>query len=466
MGLKIKVTGMVATLNYFSFTNADASCQVRVCLEGLGYSVQTCESSHDLTNVKDSDRSTVVLFGPEPHKISKTSRFAQLVDLENMLAVIAGNVDIDRYLLGLCAEFAFWPCCDDELKHRLTRIEQRRQGKTIHTEIPSLERFSRMNLVGESAVFQLMLGRVQRIANSDAPVLLQGETGTGKELIARAIHYLGARQDAAFVPVNCGAIPATLFESEIFGHARGAFTDAKHDQVGLVELANQGTLFLDEIDSLSLQSQVNLLRFLENQEYRSIGSRHFRQADVRIVAAGNRPLKTLVKQGKFREDLFYRLNLFPIDLPSLRHRDDDSVILARYFLGRFTQRYDLSKSSLTPNALAWLRSYHWPGNVRELENAVHRACLLAQGREITASDLIEEVHETSVEDSAGQTITESFADAKQQAVERFERHYLECLMRKAQGNVTLAARYACKERRALGKLLKKYGLSRESFISS
>jgi DNA-binding NtrC family response regulator len=455
---------MVAILNFLTFSDTDASRQVKGCLEGLGYSVQTFERLNWHVDDLLSDQSTVALFGPAPINKDLMSRLAHRLDVENLLAVFAGNADIEQSLLGLSAELAFWPCCNEELRHRLIRIEQRRRGKVVHQETANLERFCSLNLVGNSAAFQLVLRRVQRIANCDASVLLQGETGTGKELIARAIHYLGARQDAAFVPVNCGAIPPALFESEFFGHARGAFTDARQEHTGLVELANQGTLFLDEIDSLGPQGQVSLLRFLQNLEYRPVGGKHFRQADVRIVAAGNRPLKTLVMQGEFREDLFYRLNLFTIDLPSLRHRDDDSVTLAYYFLDRFISRYHLDETLLSQNALAWLRSYHWPGNVRELENAMHRACLLAQGRIITVSDLMEDVVETQAVDTDGQTVTESFAEAKQHAVERFERHYLECLMRKAQGNVTLAARFAGKERRALGKLLKKHGFCRENYI--
>ena len=392
------------------------------------------------------------------------SSVAQRLDAESLLAIFAGGVEIDQSLLCLSAELAFWPCCNDELGHRLKRLQQRRRGETHSSEIPDLGRFRRLNLVGDSVAFHLVLSRVQRIANCDAPVLLQGETGTGKEVIARAIHYLGARQDAAFVPVNCGAIPPTLFESEFFGHARGAFTDARQARVGLVELAHQGTLFLDEVDSLSPQGQVSLLRFLQNQEYRPVGGQNFKQADVRIVAAGNRPLKALVKQGEFREDLFYRLNLFTIDMPSLRHRDDDSVILARHFLDRFKQRYNLGHGGLSPNALAWLRNHHWPGNVRELENTIHRACLLAQGRDITANDLVEELAGAPPEEYTEETVAESFVDAKQHAVESFERRYLESLMRKVRGNVTLAARLAGKERRALGKLLKKHGLCRERFI--
>jgi DNA-binding NtrC family response regulator len=455
---------MIDQVIFLSFGNADASRQVRGCLEGLGYSVQTFRDSDYPPRVPRPDQSTVALFGPEPVDKALLPGLAQSLDVENLLALFAGNIDIDQCLLGLSAELAFWPCCNEELKHRLKRIEQRRRRKTVQHEKPDLERFCRLNLVGDSPAFRFVLNRAQRISNCDAPVLLQGETGTGKELMARAVHYLGARRNAAFVPVNCGSIPSSLFESEFFGHAKGAFTDAMHEHAGLVELAHQGTLFLDEIDSLGLRGQVSLLRFLQNQEYRPVGGKRFRQADVRVVAAGNRSLKTMVKQGEFREDLFYRLNLFTIEMPPLRHRGDDSLTLSNHFVDRYANRYGLEKTALSPNALAWLRSYHWPGNVRELENALHRACLLARGRDITAGDLIEEEGDATLDETAGQSAVESFADAKQHAVDLFERHYLEGLMKRTRGNVTRAARIAGKERRALGKLLKKHGLSREDFI--
>ena len=454
---------MGAELTFLSFDNTDASRQLQGCLEGLGYSVRAFEGVNWLVDTTPSETSTVALFGPEPVKNDVMPRLVKRVDVDHLLAVFAQGVDIDRGLLCLGAELAFWPCCNEELSHRLTRLEQRWRGEPADDDIAQLGSFRQLNLVGDSTAFQHVLSRVQRIANCQAPVLLQGETGTGKEVIARAIHYVGARQNAAFVPVNCGAIPAALFESEFFGHVRGAFTDAKQAQVGLVELAHGGTLFLDEIDSLSPQGQVSLLRFLQNQEYRPVGSRHFKQADVRIVAAGNRPLKASMQAGEFREDLYYRLNLFTIDLPPLRYRDDDSVTLARYFLNRFVRRYSLGQAALSPDALAWLRNYHWPGNVRELENAMHRACFLAQGRDITVSDLIDDQGAAFGEAQREDSLAESFADAKHHAVERFERHYLQSLMEKARGNVSLAARYAGKERRALGKLLKKHGLSKEDF---
>ena len=319
-------------------------------------------------------------------------------------------------------------------------------------------------MIGDSTAFRSVLARVQRISLCDAAVLLQGDTGTGKEVLARAIHYLGTRQDAAFVPVNCGAIPPNLFETEFFGHTRGAFTDAKQAHTGLVELAHHGTLFLDEVDSLSAQGQVSLLRFLQNQEFRPIGAHQFKQVDVRIVAAGNRPLKELVRRGEFREDLFYRLNLFSLQLPPLRLREDDSVTLAHHFLQKFSHRYGLSHLSLSAESLAWLRQYDWPGNVRELENTIHRACLLAQDREITLSDLAGDVLNAPDVSMCGAPMVECFADAKQYAVECFERKYLESLLQKTRGNVSEAARLAGKERRALGKLLKKHSLCREDFF--
>jgi len=229
-----------------------------------------------------------------------------------------------------------------------------------------MQDFRRFNLIGESSAFLRCLALIERIASCDAAVLIQGETGTGKELAARAIHYLGVRCGKPFVPLNCGAIPEGLIESELFGHERGAFTGATHTRAGVIAQAHNGVLFLDEIDMLSTKGQVALLRFLEDMRYRPVGQSREIVSNVRIIAASNRMLANLASAGQFRPDLLYRLNIFHLALPALRDRESDVEMLAEHFVQVFADKYGLKPKTLHRETRLWLRTYHWPGNIREL----------------------------------------------------------------------------------------------------
>ena len=290
---------------------------------------------------------------------------------------------------------------------------------------------------------------MRRFAETTAHVLIQGETGTGKELVARAIHYLGPRRYKPFVAINCGALPDNLVENELFGHARGAFTDARDSQPGVIAEADGGTLFLDEIECLSHKGQVALLRFLQDGHYRPLGGRGMVQADVRVVAASNREFDEMVREGSFRQDLLYRLAIMSVSLPPLRARGNDVLLLVDHFLRRFARSYGRPR----------------PGNIRELENAVHRQFLLADGGNLRLELAPQPDAPMPASTAAG---VEGLADmdmktAKAAVIERFERDYLEQLITATGGNVSAAAQRAGKERRAFGKLLKKYGIERERF---
>ena len=311
-------------------------------------------------------------------------------------------------------------------------------------------------IVGRSPAHAAMLARLRTIAATEAPALIEGETGSGKELAARAIHYGGARRAQPFVPINCGALPETLIESELFGHERGAFTDARQARRGLVAEANGGTLFLDEVDALSPRAQVTLLRFLQDQHYRPLGMTRELCTDVRVIAAANRPLHALVAAGAFRPDLMYRLKILHVVLPPLRERVGDIELLAEHFMGRFSLKYGLAPKSLPVETLHWLRHQPWPGNVRELENWVHREFLMGNGA--TPQGDCELIAEGDDADSGFQR----FQAAKAEAVRQFEQDYLQRALRQTDGNVTRAAQMVGKERRAFGKLLKKHGLGRDS----
>jgi transcriptional regulator with GAF, ATPase, and Fis domain len=273
-------------------------------------------------------------------------------------------------------------------QHAKALAQQQAKVSALESQIFSLREVlhdanGAVELVGTSTAFRQMLQLVERVAPSDATVLLCGETGTGKDLLARTLHARSARREQPLITVNCAALPAGLIESELFGHEKGAFTGAVQRRLGRFEAADSGTLFLDEIGDLPLEAQAKLLRVLEHGAFERLGSTHTRTVNVRVVAATNQPLEQLVTEGKFRADLFYRLNVFPIHLPSLRERPEDIELLAHYFTQKFRVRLKKKVTRIDPPALARLRAYSWPGNVRELEHLIQRAVLLADGEVLT-----------------------------------------------------------------------------------
>jgi DNA-binding NtrC family response regulator len=317
-------------------------------------------------------------------------------------------------------------------------------------------------LVGQSEQFLELLKMLERVARHGcAPVLLRGETGTGKELVARAIHYLGPRHEYPFVPINCGALPESLAENELFGHRTGAFTDAARESIGLVRLAHNGTLFLDEVDSLPARAQVALLRFLQDGSFRPLGSSREERANVRIIAASNSDLEEQVRVGRFRMDLYYRLNVLFLTIPPLRDRHGDVRLLAQHFMRQCANQYKLPARSLHEATADWFDRYAWPGNVRELENLVQREYLLSDGDQlhITAPTALATAPAAAV--AVGPDASHmTYRAARTRLLEEFNRNYLCDLLHKTGGNVTQAAQLAGKERRALGKLLKRYRLGR------
>jgi DNA-binding NtrC family response regulator len=316
-------------------------------------------------------------------------------------------------------------------------------------------------MIGRSAEFSAALQLIGKIARNDAPVLIEGETGTGKELAARALHYGGARRDHPFIPLNCGALPDTLMENELFGHRKGAYTDAKSEQAGVIAHAHHGTLFLDEIDALTPRAQIVFLRFLQDQQYRPLGSGEARSADVRIIAASNADLEALTRRGDFRLDLLYRLKVMHIVLPPLRERCGDIALLAEHFLARCAARFKSGEKRLTPGSLQRLEDYDWPGNVRELENFICREYLLADDGVIEAAMPGPRRQPTKLpRTDYGQL---SFKQAKNRAIAEFERQYVADILSAAAGNVTKAASLVGKERRAFGRLLKKHDIDRSAY---
>ena len=329
----------------------------------------------------------------------------------------------------------------------------------VSDDSPAARLLSR--LIGRSDAFVRMLRLVHRMAACDTTVLIHGETGTGKELAARLIHYLSGRRDSPFLPVNCGAIPDALTESELFGHTRGAYTDARDSRPGVIAQAEGGTLFLDEIEALSPRGQVGLLRFLQDREYRPVGGSKVHEANVRVLAASNVNLDAIARSGGYRADLLYRLDVFKLDLPPLRERGDDILLLAEAFIAQFCRKYGKPPLKLTRETAGFLMRCAWPGNVRELENLMHRAVFLSEGEVIELSDA--GMAQSHSRPQIGPR--HSFNEAKTAAIARFERDYLADLLQRAGGNLTLAARLCGKERSRLTKLVKKHGLNRQDFLS-
>jgi DNA-binding NtrC family response regulator len=317
-------------------------------------------------------------------------------------------------------------------------------------------------MVGRSPAFRRLECLLKRIADYDTAVLIEGETGTGKELAARSIHYLSARRGMPFVPVNCGAIPDSLVENELFGHRRGAFTGATDTRPGLIARAQGGTLFLDEVDALSARAQVSLLRFMQDQEYRPLGCAHAESGNVRVVAASNRNLQNLAKSDEFRIDLLFRLKVLMVEVPPLRARQGDVELLAEYYLHNFSQKYATPMKSLHVDTLAWMNGYDWPGNVRELEHLIHREFLLSDGPVIALQGESRDLDRRKRPDRRSLDVDASFGAAKAQAIAEFEKRYIEQVLSLSDGNVTRAAKLAGKERRALGKLIKKHGLDKST----
>ena len=311
-------------------------------------------------------------------------------------------------------------------------------------------------LLGESPVFVAEISKIPAISKCDVGVLIIGETGTGKEMCARAIHYFSRRNHKPFIPVNCGAIPLDLVENELFGHEKGAFTGALTSQLGLIHEANGGTLFLDEIDCLPPLAQVKLLRFLQEKEYRPLGSARVRHADVRIIAATNVDMANALETRKLRQDLYYRLNIVSLKLPPLRDRKDDIPLLVKYFLDKYSHDFDKGKLEISDAAMQVLLDHNWPGNVRQLEHVIAGIVATFEKSIIESSDIL-------LPDKANTASDQSFRLAKSRVVAQFEKTYIQALLLAYHGNITRSAQAAQKNRRAFFQLLRKHHITFRQF---
>lgn len=326
------------------------------------------------------------------------------------------------------------------------------------------EKYGFSNIVGKHPGMQQIFELIANIAETDATILIRGETGTGKELIARAIHYNSLRKEKEFLKVNCAALTETLLESELFGHEKGAFTGALKMRIGRFEQANGGTIFLDEIGDISISTQSKLLRVLQEMEFERVGGNETIRVDVRIISASNKDLEELIKEGSFREDLYYRLNVIPLNVPALRDRLEDIPILALHFVKLYGERHNKKIASIAPEALQLLMSYDWPGNIRELKNVIERAVILERGEVINAATVANYTKPTK-ERSYQFFINEElpFQTVKKSIVERFETEYLSKILTRFNGNISAAAKSADLDYKNFCEKMKKHHLSKWDF---
>jgi DNA-binding NtrC family response regulator len=348
-------------------------------------------------------------------------------------------------------------------KHGIRLVDM--QFRETLSEIESLRsqvktRYAFENIVGRSSAMMEVYELVRKVAPTEANVLITGESGTGKELVARAIHANSRRAERAFVPVDCASLSESLLESEIFGHEKGAFTGAHRTRPGLLEFATGGTFFMDEVGKMPLSIQSKFLRVLQEKSLRRVGGNEQLPVDVRVVAATNLDIGKAVKEDRFREDLYYRLNVVRIHLPPLRGRREDIPLLAAHFLKQFSQETPRPVEGISAEAMSLLESYNWPGNVRELENVIERAVFLSETPTISRESFPAHIRSRVVRQIPETDTTASFKDAKSHWVDAFERKYLADLLRRHNGNITLAAREAGINRKTIHRLIAKHGLTK------
>ncbi|GAB4330317.1 MAG: sigma-54 dependent transcriptional regulator [Candidatus Abyssubacteria bacterium] len=364
---------------------------------------------------------------------------------------------VEAMKLGAC-DYLIKPFKNDELKLVVEKaIESKKlrvENKTLRCELKKMGRLD--DLVGNSAVINSMKNLIRKVACLSSTVLILGESGTGKELVAKAIHNCSMRSDSPFVAINCGGMPENLLESELFGHVKGAFTGAVSHKDGLFKVANGGSLFLDEIGETSMALQVKLLRVLDEMKIRPVGSAADFSVDVRLISATNKNLETMVNEGRFREDFFYRLNVIPIYVPALRERREDILLLTRHFLKKFCERVG-RQIAITSDAEKILEQYSWPGNVRELENVIERAAALCNNDTITVDDLPAKLCNSAAEEPYASEFNPDGIDLNER-VEAFERSLIRQAMRRSGNSQTRAARLLRLSPRSLRYKLEKFNL--------
>lgn len=417
-------------------------------LDRQGYAVFTAPGVAEAIRLLDQTTVDVVITDMKMPRVSglELIRYIRenLPDTEVMMITGYASVpDAVEAVKTGAEDYLAKPFTDGELFGAVERVIEKLEARRMTERRPPGGDLSRYGVVGESAVVQKVFGEVEKAAASNATVLITGESGTGKELVARAVHYASARASAPFVPVNCGAVPEELLESELFGHVKGSFTGARETRAGFFQTADGGTIFLDEIGETNLSMQVKLLRVLQDKEIYMVGSRRPHRADVRVIAASNKDLLHLVGKGAFRDDLYYRLAVLTIEIPPLRDRGDDILLLTNFFIEKYTEELGKAAPRFSDNVINIFREYYWPGNVRELENVVQRLVAMTDADVIDTPDLPSLMrHRTLKEVNLARTL------------EDVEVEYIQNVLASVSGNKTEAARILGINRKTLAKKLK------------
>lgn len=424
-----------------------------------GLEVQTAENAAEALRIVAGRKFDVAVLDirmPGMDGLELLRRFRQR-DADMAVIMITAFASVDSAVRALkdgAFDYITKPVDPDELSHLVQRALEQKRLRAENTQLRhTIDELVAVDaIVGDSPAIRKVLELVHHVAPTDATVLIVGESGTGKELIARAIHANSRRRYLPIVPVNCGAIPESLLESELFGHEKGAFTGATHRRKGKIEMADGGTLFLDEVGSISTKMQVQLLRVLETREFMRVGGSEPVHSDFRVICATNEDLSSHVRDGRFREDFFYRINVFTIAAPPLRDRRTDIPLLAEHFVHRFAQQMDKKISAISSEAMKLLAEYHWPGNVRELSNAIERAMVVGSPPCIRPDDL--PMRASSGSPGAGAAAGES--------LDSVEKAHICDVLRRTDWNITQAARILQVDRVTVYNKIRKYGLRQES----
>jgi DNA-binding NtrC family response regulator len=420
-----------------------------------GYTLVTAENAAEALKRMQDQHIDIILLDikmPGMDGLALQDRIREF-NTDVIIIIITAFATVDTAVRALKAgafDYTTKPVDPDELsllvRNAVDRIRLQRENTALRESIDHLQYVD--DIIGESVQMQKVFELVKTVAPTDSTVLVLGESGTGKELIARAIHMNSSRKYFPIIPVNCGAIPETLLESELFGHEKGAFTGAQYRRKGKLEMARGGTLFLDEIGTLGLKSQVDLLRVLEDREFHRVGGERSVTADFRLICATNTNLKDAVAEGAFREDLYYRINVFTITLPSLRERRSDIPMLAEHFLEKLRTSMNKQVREITPEAMELLISYDWPGNVRELVNAIERAVVINKSGSITPDDLPMQMATSLPSSSPDITLAD------------VERRHIELMLAENEWNISRTAEKLHIDRVTLYNKIEKYGLKR------
>lgn len=441
-------------------------------LEHEGYQVDTAQNGEVAIDMIDKEFYDIALIDLNMPKVDglEVLKYLRQHSPDSIGIILTGYATIKNAVEAMKAGAFDYLAKPVKMEEVLMVIERalefrdlKRENMALKNQLKKKYRFE--NFVGDSLQMNKVFRIIEKVADTDSTVLILGESGTGKELVARAIHYHSMRRDNPLIPVNCGAIPEELLESELFGHEKGAFTNAIKTRIGRFELSNGGTIFLDEIAEMSPHLQVKLLRVLQEQEFERLGGTKTIKCDIRVIAATNKDLDKLVEEGLFREDLYYRLKVIPIEIPPLRERRSDIPLLVHYFLKGTAESKNKKIKGISKDAIKALINYDWPGNVRELENIIERMVILADGDQLTVQDLPEKIFQEHSTDKSGQPIIPDDGFSLNNAINEYERLLIIRALEKADWVKNRAAKLLNMNRTTLVEKIKKQGIEKPRKIA-